>query len=572
MKKALRIFLPILFVTVIIGSMIWYLFVYDRAFTRDMLLGAARYSEGQGYHSMSTWFYNVAYAQSGNSDEVAIELAQQYKDGGNFTKAEYTLANAIKDGGGIDLYIALCRTYIEQDKLLDAVTMLDNITDPVIKEQLSQLRPAAPTVTPNPGFYNQYISVNLNGSGGTVYASAQGIYPTINQPPYSDPFVLVDGENTIYALTIGENGLVSPLAIYGYTVGGVIQPVQFVDSSIEASIRTILNAKESKQLYSNDLWQIKEYTVPEKVTNCSDLRHMSYVEKLVIANNKVSDFSFLTSMSALSELSITGVNISQENLNMIAAIPTLKKLTLSDCGLSNISFLSKATGLAYLDISNNTVRNIDVLGDLPNLTELNLQHNAVTELSAIEPLSKLTKLDVSYNALTSLASLSKLTSLTWLDAGVNSIADLGQLNNLTALSYVSLPSNQISNVNALASCTAITELDISSNALTDISALSHLVNMTAFNFSYNQVKELPSFPKSSQLVTINGSNNLISKLDKLSGLQNLNAVHMDYNSNISSIKPLVDCPSLVEVNIYATKVKDITPLTNLGVIVNYKPV
>ena len=572
MKKSLRIILPILFAIAIIVCAVWYLFVYDRAFTRDMLLGAARYSESQGYHGISAWFYNVAYSQSGNSDAVAIELAEQYKAGGNYTKAEFTLANAIKDGGGIDLYTALCKTYVEQDKLLDAVTMLDNITDPEIKEALAKIRPAAPTVSQAPGFYNQYISVNLSCVSGTIYASGAGVYPTTNKPPYSDPIVLVDGENTIYALAIADNGLVSPLAIYGYTVGGVVQTLKFTDPVIEASVRSILNVSETKQLYTNDLWAIKEYTVPEKAINYSDLRYMAYLEKLTINNPKTADVSFLSSMTALTELTFTDVSISQEILSTIAATPTLKKLTLSGCGLSNISALSKATSLVSLDISNNTVRNIDTLGALTNLTELNLQHNAVTDLSAISALTKLTKLDVSYNALTTLAPLSKLTALTWLDASVNSLTDLGQINNLTALTYVALQSNQISNVTPLSTCNAIIELDISSNALTDISALSSLVHMITFNFSHNQVKELPAFPKTAQLVTINGSNNLISKLDKLAGLLNLNNVHMDYNTIIASIKALASCPVLVEVNIYATKVKDITPLTDLGIVVNYKPV
>jgi len=118
MKKFLKILLPIGLAVLVIASLIWYLFVYDRDFTRDTLLTIARYSESQGDHATATWFYNIAYAQSGNDDSVAIELAQQYKNSGNYTKAEYTLANAIKDGGGIELYIALCKTYVEQDNFL----------------------------------------------------------------------------------------------------------------------------------------------------------------------------------------------------------------------------------------------------------------------------------------------------------------------------------------------------------------------------------------------------------------------------------------------------------------------
>ena len=133
MKRALKRILPILLGIVVIVSIVWYLFVYDRDFTRDMLLTQARFFEGQGNHTVAAWLYDQAYRQSEDNESVAIELAEQFKAAGNYTKAEYTLSNAIADGGSAELYVALCKTYVEQDKLLDAVTMLDNITDAAVQ-------------------------------------------------------------------------------------------------------------------------------------------------------------------------------------------------------------------------------------------------------------------------------------------------------------------------------------------------------------------------------------------------------------------------------------------------------
>lgn len=572
MKKTLRIILPVILTIAIILCTAWYLFIYDRGFTRDMLLNIARYSENQGNHKVATWFYNVAYTQSSNSDAVAIELAQQYKASGNYTKAEYTLSNAIADGGGIELYIALCSTYVEQDKLLDAVTMLDSITNPQIKEQLEAMRPASPSVTPAPGYYSQYISATLTNVDGNIYASSTGEYPSIQAAPYSAPIALTDGENTIYALTVSDNGLVSPLSIFGYTIGGVIQQLEFSDPAIETAIRTALNVDAEKQLYTNDLWKIKSFEIPADAKNYTDLRHMAFLEQLSVNNGTSSDFSFLASLSNLTELTISNTVVSNETLSSISGLPLLKRLSLSYCSISGISPLSKATGLIYLDLNNNTIRNIEPLSQLQNLQELNLQHNAVVDLRPLASLSQLTTLDVSYNALTTLSPISRLTSLKKLDAGVNSITTLGQIGNLSNLTYLSLKSNQITDISALSTCTALTELNISSNAITNISKVTALMNMMNFDFSYNQVKTLPAFSKECQLVSINGSNNLISNLDGLSGLKHLNHVHMDYNTNISSVKPLAQCPVLIQVNVYGTKVKDVKSLTSQGIIVNYKPV
>ena len=95
---------------------------------------------------------------------MAIELANQYKADGNYTKAEYTLSNAINGDASVELYIALCKTYVEQDKLLDAVNFLSNISDPTIRNALEQLRPTAPTANYEPGFYSQYLDLELSSS------------------------------------------------------------------------------------------------------------------------------------------------------------------------------------------------------------------------------------------------------------------------------------------------------------------------------------------------------------------------------------------------------------------------
>ena len=571
MKKALRIILPVILAIAILVCTAWYLFIYDRAFTRDMILGVARSCETQGNHNLAAWFYNVAYAQSGNSDEIAIELAEQYKSVGNFTKAEYTLTNAIKDGGGAELYVALCRTYVEQDKLLDAVTMLDNISNPDIKNQLEAMRPAAPATSPEPGFYSQYISATLSCDNGTTYITTNNQYPSIKSDPYSEPIALSDGENTLYALTVSEQGLVSPLSIFGYTVGGVVQQVEFADSAVETSIRTLLDVDDNTQLSTSDLWKIKNYEIPKGAKDCSDLKHLVFLEQLTADSIKVSDLSFISSLVNLKELTIQNTAISADTLSAISGLPVLTKLTLSNCSLSDISALSKLTSLTYLNLSGNSIRNIQALSGMQSLQELNLQHNALTAIADLSGLSNVAKLDVSYNSIKTLEPACKITSLTWLDASVNKINTLGQFSNLTNLTYLNLGSNQLSNVSALASCAALVELNISTNSLTDISKLSALTNMTHFDFSYNNVKDLPAFAKSCQLVSINGSHNQISSLEKLRGLSHLNMVHMDYNSNISSVKPLADCPLIIEVNVYATKVKDVKSLTDNGIIVNYKP-
>ncbi len=577
MKRSIRIIIPILLAVAIVLCLAWYLFIYDREFTRDMLLHSARILENRGKHETASQFYDLAYKQAGDNDQVAIELAQQHKLAGNFTKAEYVLNQAISEGGSEELYIALCKTYIEQDKILDAVKLMDTIchedsaVEKSIKESLRSLRPKAPISIPDPGYYSQYISVTLESDSGTPYANKNGEYPSIITDAYSDPLKLDAGENTIYAVTISDNGLVSPLSILGYTIGGVIEEINFADQAIDIAVREQLGITDNSVILSSDLWNIAQFTVPKEATDYSDLKHMKNLEKLTIFSGASGQLNNISSMSQLRELHITDTAVSSEELEIIGALPKLEKLTLSGCGLSTTASLKNSDKLTHLDLSKNTIRNITVLSAMKDLTELNLSQNALTDLSALSSCSSLTLLNVSGNALTSLSPICSVTTLTKVNADNNHISQLGNIPQLTTLSELTLSYNQITDISELSNSASIETLNISNNSITDITALSTLTALSNLDFSYNQVTEIPSFDKDCALIRIDGSHNLLSDLSALSGLKNLNSVYMDYNEEIDSIQKLADCHVLILVSVYGTKVTEVETLTDQSIIVHYNP-
>lgn len=571
MKKTIRILIPLILTLAIILCLMWYLFVYDREFTRDMLLSCARYCESQGNHTTAAWFYNCAYAQAKDNEAVAIELAEQYKASGNYTKAEYTLRNAIEDGGGVELYIALCKTYVEQDKLWDAVSMLNNITNPKIKEQLDNIRPAAPTSTPEQGMYTQYITATIESQSGTVYVTTDGKYPSVRGIPYSEPIALKSGENSIRAVCVSESGLVSPLSVFVYAIGGVNEIVELSDEAMESAVRNALNFTADKDIYTNDLRNITSFTIPAEAKDYSAIGHMTFLESLTIKNGVSDQIRIISGLTNLKEVTISDTPISQDCLSVIAALPNIKNLRLSNCGLTSVSPLSSAKGLVTLDLSGNAIRNIDPIGQMQELMELNLQQNALTDLSALSSLTKLQKLDVSYNALTSITPICSVSSLTWLDASRNTISALEDMGNLTSLTYLSLSNNSLTALSNLSACSTLTELFIANNMLTDISSLSDINGLMYLDFSYNQVATLPAWSAESALVSIDGSHNQLKSIAELAGLKQLNNVYMDYNGDISSVAELASCPMLIQVNVYGTKVTNISALTDQSVIVNYDP-
>lgn len=571
MKKVFKFLIPIILAAAIVLCLIWYLFVYDRAFTRDVMLYGARYFDRNNKPAAAAWFYDLAYNQSVDSDEVAIELAQQHKQDGNFTQAEVILSQAIVDGGSADLYTALCRTYLEQDKVLDAIKLLDGIADSAIRAEIEAMRPAAPTVSPEPGLYNQYIPVTVSSDSWKTFATINGDYPSVVDDIYLEPLILSDGENLIRAVAVGENGLVSPLASYTFTVGGIIEEVVFADPYVEQAVRQTLNVNDSAKIMSNQLWDITSFAVPVEAISLADLRYMPFLQELVIVNGPSGQLDILSGLSNLTSLSIQNTPVSAEELDIIGTLTSLRRVTLNNCGLSTIEPLACLTELNYLDLGNNTLRNIQVLAGLSGITELKLQHNVLTDLGSLSDLKNLTRLDISYNNLTSLAPIANLTNLTWLDANHNQLDGSAGVGTLTALQYLNLSFNTISDISPLASCTSITELNISNNALSEISAVTQLMNMVKLNFSNNQVYWLPEFANDCALVTIDGSYNKIQTLEPLAGMEALNGVYMDYNEDLSSVEWLATCPTLIVVNVYGTKVTEVKSLTDQSIIVNFNP-
>ena len=571
MKKFLRVFVPILMVIAIVLCLFWYLFVYDRAFTRDVLLYGARLSDKNNKPAIAAWFYDLAYNQSVDSDDVAIELAQQHKADGNYTQAEVVLSKAIEDNGSAALYTALSQTYVEQDKLLDAVKLLDGITNPEILKELESLRPAAPTVSTEPGFYNQYLSVSISSDNGVLYVNPNGQYPSIANDLYAEPITLTDGENQLYAIAVADNGLVSPLAVFTYTVGGIIEEVSFADPAVELVVRQILSVPENTVLMSNQLWDITSFTMPSDAKTYADLKYMPFLQELIIANGASGELEVLSGLTNLNKLQIVDTPVRTEELSIIGSLVYLQKLTLSSCGLSTAAPIENLTALTYLDLSDNTIRNIEPLKGLTGLTQLNLSHNVLTDLSSLTNLTKLTDLDISYNALTTLSPICTLSGITRLDASHNTIAALTGVDQLVSLQYLDLGSNTLSDISSLGACTALTELNISNNTLSSISAVAELLNLAVLNFSYNQVAELPAFSADCNLITIDGSHNKLKSVKPLSVVMSINHVYMDYNEELSSIKSLADCYNLVIVNAYGTQVTEIKDLTDRSIIVNYDP-
>lgn len=526
----------------------------------------------KGKYSRAITLYTKAVELAPGDPDYVLSLADAcIADDRNYTQAERSLINAIRTAPSSALYMKLSSVYIAQDKLMDAQKMTDSVTDATVRAELEAMRPAAPVLEPASGEYDTYISLSFDSSEGQVYYSLTDEYPTLADAAFSEPIELGAGQTHVQALVVGSNGLVSPLTEGDYLIVGVVEEITFSSAELETYVRDQLYIPRTSAVTTEDLWQFTELVVPEDVTDFSDLRYFKELRSLTIHGSSVEDYSFLEGTAALTYLDLTDCSLSTDSLEYIGNLTELQTLLLSGCGLTNIRALSPLESLEILDLSCNSISDITALSSLKSLTELNLADNAVTVLTALEGMRSLVSLDVSYNRVTDLSPLVSSYNLTTLIINNNGLTNLSVVSEMKQLEQLSASHNSLTDVSELAVCEKLTHLELAYNALTSVDVITSMPNLTYLDISHNQITALPTLDVTVHLQQIYASYNAIASVAPLAGLAELTYVDVDYNEELEDITCLSSCYLLVQVNAFGTKVKDVSVLTDIGVIVKYNP-
>jgi hypothetical protein len=552
MKHALKIIIPLVLVVVILASACWFFLSYRPDLTASVLVYWGDRYEASGRYGRAISFYKAAARYAPDDWRIPVALSNAYVKDGNYTKSEYTLVSAITAHPEYpDLYIALSKTYVAQDKLLDAEQMLSRITNDKVKAKLDSLRPSTPVLSPDSGSYTDYISVSVTSKSGTTFLSSSGDFPSMLTDLYTGPVKLQGGETSIIAVTVGDNGLVSDAARAGYTVGHVVEKVTIKDSTLDAYIRQTLNKSSSDDLMSDELWSITELTMPDGVTDLSDLSLFTGLQSLTIRGQAALDFSVLSQLTGLQHLDISGCTLSTAGLDLIGTLPDLTYLDISNCAVTSVNSLVGLTKLTYLNLSDNSISDITALSSMTALQELYLTNNPVKTITYLNNCLALQKLNIENCGVAKLSAVAGNTSLTELDAASNSIED----------------------ISVLSGCTALQKLDVTSNQVKDISVLASLPALTTFLGDKNQITAIPKFDaKASELVTFSVNSNKITDLSGLAGIGTLNVVKADYNL-VKDVSVLKTCALLVQVDVWndPLNLTTIKPLEDMSVVVTYNP-
>lgn len=552
MKKAFKITIPLVLVIAVLIAAIWFFGFYRPDMTNSFLVSQAENMAEDGRYNRAIRYYTWATKLQPQRDDIYIKLSETYAAADNYTKAEYTLVKAISNQPDMtELYVALCRTYVDQGKLMDAVQMLDRTSSPSVKAELDAMRPAAPTIEPEGGYYTEYIDVSVTSEAGTVYATSDGEYPSSDKDLYSVPITLSTGETTILAIAVDANGMVSPAVLQGYTVGGVVEEVTFADAAIEQTVREQLGLTAEDALMSDLLWSITHLTLPNSVRDLSDLQHFTGLRSLTINDVSGLDLGVLSSLASLQELNLSGCTISSAGLNSIGSLTELTHLTLNGCALTDISTFSQLT----------------------KLKEISLSANSLSDVSVLSLMTELERVDTSNNPLTSIAALSACKNLKYLDISDCVITSLGSLSDKTSLETLIASNNQLKTLEELASCRRLSILDVSNNLIKDIGVLADLPALTSFEANHNEISSIPDFDENNCILVHFGVNyNQISDVSGLENIHTLNYLNIDYNK-VTNLLPIAKNSTLIKVNAWdnAISAESVDALASYEIILNYNP-
>ncbi|MBQ7523157.1 MAG: tetratricopeptide repeat protein [Oscillospiraceae bacterium] len=546
-KKPLVILL--ILAVIVLAGCIW-IIAADRSPETCVARGTAALNAGK--YTAAVRYLSAAVDRGIDDVDVSLDLAEAYRQTGNYTKAEYSLVRAMsRHADDTRLYLALCRAYAEQGKFLDAFDLLDRIANDAVKAELDAMRPAAPHLTPDGGFFSDYITVSAYCTAGHLYVSTDGGFPVSTEQAYSEPIALGRGETTICAIVVDDQGLVSQPTIAKYTISGIMEEVTVSDAALDAILREALGKNAEDTLMSGDLWTIEELWLTSDVKDTTALQYCVGLKKLTIDGGASSDLSFLPLLSHLESLTLTGRTLSSGDLNQIAAVTSLQSLNIANCAARDIGALKSLTDLKELNLSDNIVENLDAIASMQQIEVLNLHNNPVTSISALRGCMNLCVLDV---------SSCKLTNL-------NALADRPALEELNA------DANRLTTLEALRGCTGLKSLNVAENALTDVSILAELVALETVDLSHNELELLPKFNlEKSALCNIDLSHNKVSSLEPLRDLVYLNYIFADDNE-IRDLSPVAGCYNLVEISVWDNPIdkSTIQSLTEHSIRVRYNP-
>ena len=313
--------------------------------------------------------------------------------------------------------------------------------------------------------------------------------------------------------------------------------------------------------------------LPFQLADIAPLAELTKLEHLKFnGSQKFSDLSPLSGLTSLKHLSLF-IQSGAPQLDL-APLGNLKALTDLSLGVSgtkpvNVNALAKLANLRRITLFAHA-NDISPFSDLKHLEELKVIGPAVSDLAPLADLTSLRKIDLSCASpdLSALAKLVNLESLrisqSW-EARDDKTINLTPLANMTKLESLVLLSGQVSDVTPLKNLVNLKHLSIPSGGkVTDIQALSNFANIEVLSLGGNTIASLSPLENLINLQELNLRNNALRNLSPLSKLVNLKSLNLSQTSLvrgrpinlITDVSPLKGLAKLEKLSLWGHKIPD----------------
>ena len=283
--------------------------------------------------------------------------------------------------------------------------------------------------------------------------------------------------------------------------------------------------------------------------------------------------------------SLDNLGLSDAELQDLAVLYALDRLSLRGNQLTDISVLSQLRGLDELDLAENKIRELGPLSELSSLRVLNLDGNPIESCDALRTLHYLnnlsvvdtkigeaevydlatllpdcairfgtkgeervllagdifylnaTELTLNRKGLTDIEVLKNFSGLKVLNLSENEISDVRPLMELSKLEKLNINDNAISDLRPLIGLPLLTKLEVSNNLISETASVGSIQGLTELNLSGNAIKDFSGLSSMTSMKTLNLSKTGVSDADlaELHELKSLSNLDLRDNSGLSDI-------------------------------------
>ena len=185
--------------------------------------------------------------------------------------------------------------------------------------------------------------------------------------------------------------------------------------------------------------------VGNHISDLSPLSDLPYLNELYIGENPIVQINALSTCSFLRVLDISGTSVM--DLSPIAKLE-LRSLFLKDTACDDYSLLTEMSMLEQLSVSNINERQLEVISRLTSLTSLDYRGTA-PDFAPLLKLTKLTRLSVFDTEFASLEGIEALPQLTYLLVFCAPNIDLSPLEQLPKLNTLDIVSQQMTDYSTI---------------------------------------------------------------------------------------------------------------------------